>query len=377
MTLHYCEDGGYVVAADTTVPEDPTDYQAGAAILGCSNLRCTRCDGVVRNRAGIECPKLKTRLKVLSQTDDWTTLEFVKPFGPGRLYACSCVGWLETTYHACGDPAPDVNAGDPSLPWRCAGHPVATLPLVVDGETITATTDFEAFTARVLGGWSPDVAPPPSPWSPSSWLYRVRRRLADLPEAPLLAGAAAACLTDPLRRAGALAYFCGFPRDPGFERVLTLATDPDEMFRRSPTVVKQGPAVEYWPAMALRCRLFSVREDLDALDHIALQLLQGALLRGDARFEEKDIDAIRWLAPSWLADHAGDGARDNPARAIQILESLKELNKPDLVAQAGVAIAKEGAAHQDALRTWLNHWSNRSEAYAPAIAQALGSVPQA
>ena len=41
MTLHHGEDGGYLVRAITAVPDDPTDYQSGPSIVGCSNLRCS------------------------------------------------------------------------------------------------------------------------------------------------------------------------------------------------------------------------------------------------------------------------------------------------------------------------------------------------
>jgi hypothetical protein len=371
MTLHDCDDGGYVVAADIVVPDDPTDYQSGAAILGCSRLRCDRCGSVVRQLAGFDCPNLQAHLKRLDETPDWTTLDIVRPFSPGRLYACRCLGWLESSYHACGDPEPDASAGDPSLPWRCAGHPVATLPVTVDGEVIDADTDLAALVARILGGWSPDIAPPPSPWSPAAWLYRVRRRLADLPIARALAEAVAACLDDPVRRAGAIAYYCGFPRDPGFARVLALAAEPGALFLRTPNVVEDGDPMEYWPAWALRCRLFSVRGKLDSLDRKALALMQAALLRGDAGLEPEDIDGVRCVAGPWLAQQAGAIARADPSRTIAILQSLKDLDDPGLVAIAGVALAAEPGSDHAALHEWLADWPNRHEPYAGPIEVAL------
>ena len=371
MVLHYCEDGGWVVAADITVPNDPTDYRSGAAILGCSNLRCARCGAPVRNQAGIECPGLQAHLEQLAETPDWATLPFVRPFGPGRLYACLCLGWLEASFHACDDPEPDASAGDPSLPWRCDGHPVATLPVTVDGEVIDADTDIAALVRRVLGGWSPDASPPPSPWSPTAWLHRLRRRLADLAVASQLAKAVALCLDDPLRRAGAIAYYCGFPRDPGFARVVALAAGPGGLFLRSPTVVEDGEAMEYWPAWALRCRLFSVRGKLDALDRAALAQLQEALLRGDAGLEPEDIDGVRSVAGPWLAEQAGAIARADLSRTIPILQSLKDLEDHALIVIAGVALAAELGADHAALREWLADWPNRNEPYAGPIEVAL------
>lgn len=374
MVLHYCEDDGLVVAADIGVPTDPTDYRAGSAILGCSNLRCVGCHEVVRQLVGVECPHVQTRLQRLFETPDWTTLDFVAPYSLGRLYACRCTGWLETSYHVCTDPDPEPSAGDPSLPWKCDGHPVAALPVVVDGEVIEASTDLGALVRRVLGGWSPDTSPPPSPWSPSAWLYRLRRRLADLPQAAALAEAVAACLDDPVRRGGAIAYFGGYPRDPGFERVLALATDPAELGRPSPNVVKDGSTLDYRPALALRCRLFSVRGKPDALDRAARDLLQAGLLRGDPGLETEDMDGVRSVAGPWLARHAGAIARVTPAWTIAVLQSLKDLDDPALLTVAGVALAHEPGADHAALREWLEDWPNRHEAYAAVISVALGGA---
>jgi hypothetical protein len=152
MTRHYCGNGGYVGGAHVIVPDDPTDYQAGSMVSGCNNLRCTTCGQPVRHRVGVECAKVRSRLKALAETADWSTLPYVTPFPPARLYACQCTGWLEVALHACQDPDPDPTAGDPVLPWRCDGHPVATLPMEIDGVPFAEDTDYDALVTRVLGG---------------------------------------------------------------------------------------------------------------------------------------------------------------------------------------------------------------------------------
>lgn len=371
MSLNFCDLGGFVVAPPAPVPVDPSDYKTGPLRLGCSRLRCQSCGAQVNSQAGIDCPDVADHLEELAGAADWTTLSCVRPFAPGRLYACRCLGWLETSMHACDPPDPDESAGDPTLPWRCEGHPPAVLPIVVDGERISVDTDFDALVDRVLGGWSPPESPAPCPWMPTVWLYRLRRWLAPLPESDTLARAVARRLVDPVRRGGALAYFCGFPRDPGFEMVLALGTTADALFERSQSQVAGGSGVEYWPAWALRCRLFSVRGDPDAFDQIALQLLEDALLRGDARLDAEDLNAIATADGPWLAHNAAAIARAAPSRTLAVLESLRSRGRPELVVVAGVALAGEPAADRTALRRWLNEWFVRYEPYAPVIALAL------
>ena len=84
----------------------------------------------------MECKDLQAWLKELSASDDWSTLSFLTPFHGSRLYACACTGWLEVGMHPCEDPDPDPLSGDPTLPWRCAGHPAPSLPATVDGVEI-------------------------------------------------------------------------------------------------------------------------------------------------------------------------------------------------------------------------------------------------
>lgn len=370
MPDHFCSVGGWVVGADMFVPEDPSDYAGGASTFGCNRLRCGACGEWVRQRAGVDCPGLPGHLAALYDTDDWTTLPFVRRFRLGRLYVCRCTGWLETSMHATGDPSPDAMAGDPSLPWGCAGHPTATLPLVVDGHRIDATTDLDALVARVLGGWSPDTGPPPTSWSPHAWLNRLRRRLADLPAARSIGAAVARHLDDPVLRGGAIAYFCGYPRDPGFDRLLALAADPAKLHAKTPDRPKQGPSYPYWLGWAVRCRLFSVRGEPDGDDREALRILEESFLRGDAGLVREDLDAIERVDAPWIASHAAGIARADRTRTVMILDGLRDRSTHELLAIAGVALAHEPAADQDAIREWLGHWSNRNKAYAAVIAAA-------
>ena len=92
-----------------------------------------------------------------------------------RDYTCDCqqIAVSHTTY--VGEPfnshrAPLVDH------WECTGHPNLTLPAVVDGITLSGSTDWPAITAQGL--LDPPFAVPGYSWTPI-WLVRLGRLLSD------------------------------------------------------------------------------------------------------------------------------------------------------------------------------------------------------
>lgn len=136
--LHFCLDGGQLVGADYTIPDDPSIVNDGSlqfTLIGCSQLVCTECGVKVRNAAHFGSrPGFGNRAAQVYDTKDWRTIPddvlLEVPGYLGRFYVCRCNHHVECSTRLLKSDAWetfDISHLVVDLPWRCAGHPSAKL----------------------------------------------------------------------------------------------------------------------------------------------------------------------------------------------------------------------------------------------------------
>ena len=383
--LHFCTDGGWLGAADVPLPADPTDFQTPGLFIACSHLVCGACGAAVRHGDGWSGKGLRSKLRQLERAADWGTLEFLEGGYPGRLYACHCQVWEELGFHACADSDPDPISGDPAVPWRCAGHPYAAVPVTVDGIVVAGPSDARLAAERMLrgfGGGCPEGVPAPCHTNPVLWLQRLHRRLDGTGLEDVVARTAGDALrgSDPVPVGVALGFFSGRVQEPGFEAILERVerTGPAELDRPYPA--GGPPGMEGLPTTArepLRGRLRMAGADLDALDRAALGELQASLLRGDSGSRADDIDAVARVDARWLADHAASVAEVRPEVSGLLLDAVAVAGRPELVTIAALRLVRMGGTARDKVAAWANHWQQRQSAAAFVVRRAVEATAPA
>lgn len=230
MTLpNRCDSGGWFTGGDQEWPADPSHFFWPVRVpsLGCTNLVCSSCESPVRS-------EVKLRLKdgagehaaELFEAADWSSSPWVEAFdveGPPRVYACRCGVW-QASY-----PRPVQDASDlVSVPWSCGGHPLATLPLALDGMEITEPA-LRDLVRRNYGGWVPDTAPKQERKLFRFWTLRLYGRLFGTKAAGVVAHTAMGHLLDrrPSARFAALHFTWTHPDNPAAETLSLL--DPADV----------------------------------------------------------------------------------------------------------------------------------------------------
>lgn len=371
---NFCSYGGTLVAGDHWLPTDPSDYSHWTARdgFGCNNLRCPRCGEAVRDEPDmrlshkVELPG--DHCRVLSTTSDWTGIPWVEQVPSIRLYACSCHAWAEATGTRI-DP-PDREYGDPVFPWRCAGHPEATLPLELDGLTLEESTDWGALVAPVLLGETPPGASDVRRGMPVNWLCRLYSRLAGLPQADKVALAISRGLTGSEGEIGeALAFYERWPTAAGFEAVVRLAEE-------------EGPDREYpfrvfsstyprSPIDALGSRLQHAGVEPDELDRAAGRILRELLLAGNKVVEKDHLLELVIVEAEWVTRNILELVDGRPSRVPKLLDALLASGRTELLVVAGVALAGGKKSARQRLRTWLKNNPDDDSPWALVIEQSL------
>ena len=236
MKLNYCAEDGIVGPSDRDIPEDPGDYYLFAALsmVLCNNLVCDHCGVKVRNHGNL-WPANNRPLDeaALYDTPDWTQSDQLVPASPDtegfRLYACRCSAMVVATAQTMTSFA-DRDKIAP--PWRCAGHPVAELPMHFLGADLTPDTDWDAM---VLSGLQRVYPPNPTAFEervPLAFVVHLYIRLIGSPYAEKVSRAVAKLLAspDPLHRVNALYFFAQLLRVPGWETLVPIARAHPELY---------------------------------------------------------------------------------------------------------------------------------------------------
>src|SRR5262249_11949574 len=117
----YCTDGGLLVGAGLSVPENAGLHRAGEELIGCNRIRCRACDALVRQFRGyrlIERPVSEDSKRLHDGRLAPSHAPFLTSAIGGeayRVYTCCC-----STVDAAGiSYLRDSDVVD----WCCAGHP--------------------------------------------------------------------------------------------------------------------------------------------------------------------------------------------------------------------------------------------------------------
>jgi hypothetical protein len=231
----FCSESGLLVDGDTRLPTDVSEYcdKGVTALVGCSRLRCARCEAWVRGGApglGFK-DDVPIDVAAIYAAEDWNDLPFVQRRTPAlmadnrvRLYVCKCRCW-EATRNDWIDNEHD-SPNDPNLPWACAGHPLPQLPATLGELTVGDDGGWAQVVGTILGGVCPHaLLPKDQDEGPGSWLAWLHVYLAGLPAAEQLASAIRDRIDDrdPLVVGRVLYFFSKFPRAPGIEDVIARA----------------------------------------------------------------------------------------------------------------------------------------------------------
>jgi hypothetical protein len=349
--LLHCPSGGFVVT-DEPIPNDPSERfrgETGHYWYGCNRLRCTRCGHWVRYEQGLSLegePGVTVLPEELFADQDWSQREDISSFARHTAYSCNCFIWCGTT--EAMDPS-DRDPGDPVFPWTCAGHPLPTFPLELDGMKYVE-------------------------WR-FGWLWRLYGRLEGIPAAERVPKALLQLSReDPARFLGAtLKFFGQFPWHPQANELWSfLQSEPSllaQVHRVRPSMRSGGnEAITVLPLVVSRLEAEGKGGDGKAP---LLQAMDQAMSNPEIRPSWDEFWALLSVAPEWLVLYALDFAERGLWTVDSILGSFKLQTNRALLVVAGVALAKsEKQEIRWAVRGWLHPVVLSEHVYA-AIEQAL------
>ena len=336
--MRVCPEGGWLVDATFPFPTDPSEYHHPFApdTVGCNRLRCAACGEAVEQ--AVE--------------------------NASRRYRCACTTYLENTLRTAGDP--DLDPGEVSLPWRCEGHPSATLPVDVDGVVVDEATDVAPVVAQALAGDVPGGARVNARGMPAGWLARLYSRLDGLPQGDAVGQAIADSLARDVGRGTALRFYAGAPRAAGFEAVLGLSSRLTDSWP-TPYFDKEW---QQTPLQAILPRLVSVAGEPDDLDRGAAEALRTALRDKHPAADSDWFAALGAVDRKALLGEAADWARLRGAYVGMMLDGLVDSDRADLALLVGYTLV-EARAGRSELKKWVAKPEHRRRSYAVLLQKRL------
>lgn len=236
MSLNYCARDGLICPATEVVPDDPGDFYIFASLdlIGCNNLVCDQCGAKVRHHDNL-WPANNRPLDeaALYNTPDWTQSDQLVPASRDtegfRLYACRCGAMVVANAQTM---ASFADRDKIAPPWRCAGHPVAELPMQFVGANLAPDTDWDAIVLSGLHGVYPHNPTAFEKRVPEAFVVHLYIRLIGTPYAEAVSRAVARLFAspDPILRVHALHFFSRLLRVPGWETLVPIARAHPELY---------------------------------------------------------------------------------------------------------------------------------------------------
>lgn len=240
-----CRPHPQLVGADYWLPVEAFEVSWAVAV-GCNNLRCPDCGEAVRSDG--------------------------QPGRTVRRYWCACREHLETwTYWVGGEPE---DLYPENLSWYCDGHPNLTLPVVLDGVTLHAGTDWVAVAAAAI---LEEPFRPPGIDIRQAWLVRLFHLLPRERAALSAAIAGLMYATDPCLVLGALDFFTTERKAPGAERIAAMVTSRRDWLAETPDPSTPSVSLLDDAVLLLHTRLLATGR---AADRPALALAKELALAG-------------------------------------------------------------------------------------------------
>ena len=289
-----CANGGLLVDGTTRLAVDPCEYydEAVRELVGCSRLRCTKCNAWVRTGPPGLVPSEVPDLATMYGVEDWSSVSILRraeAAQPPRLYACRCAWWVATRAD-CIENDHDSEY-DPDVPWTCQGHPLPELPITLGDLKVGTGTDWAALVDKILRGSCPrrlqrenSVGDEPGVWL--VWLYVYLR---GLPVAAKLSAAIANRVSDsdPHVVGRVLYFFTTFARADGVEGVIARAEADVHRVAVGYPIPEHHIAPTLWNV--LLSRLEQRTKSRDALDARVDALVRKILLIPLSSLSHEDI----------------------------------------------------------------------------------------
>ncbi len=157
--LKYCVNAGYLVGGSYWIPDALFDHQGNEwATVGCNQIFCSECKEFVRHRSDYDMGSYsardeRTRAPILFATENWDTIEFLKPTNSRitRIYYCACFCCTQSNsmpMDGSGDHL--IYGASYSTNWRCKGHPPFKFPTEVYGIRLKTTKDLSIAVNAVM-----------------------------------------------------------------------------------------------------------------------------------------------------------------------------------------------------------------------------------
>lgn len=353
--MNRCPRNGYLIDATRMLWGDPTELDVdGLPIIGCSRVRCQRCEVRVRSAPGyaFRTPDdvSPAELTTLFTSPDPTISPLLHPTQPGwRVYFCKCSRWLETSEHGCDEPDHDP-ATDPSVPWGCEGHPQITLPHDINGVLVSSATELRGVVQRALGGTYPPRTLRVDAVR-GAWLIRLYVRLQPAERTVVLEEARAALTSpDPRTRGRALYFFVEVADLPARERLIEILQGDRHLYADVPdeiTPVSVDKTLEH--------TIWRVLSPLVAVSGPARVIARADALEG--RGSRALYAALAWADSGFIINNLEELARVAPSHVEDLLASLSRLPSGSPVAELRAKLTPPAEARELSLEAALSSTS--------------------
>jgi hypothetical protein len=339
-----CEELGYIVDGETPIPDDPSDYGPPDVkhTPPCNQLRCRGCGARVRNRAKVQATEdISDRAGELYETQDWTSLQYIKSSARRRLYACRCTVYVCFRQTPMYDDDPDP-LDHTTFPWGCAGHPDPVLPINIDGAQINCAEDVATTVRALLSGWKPNQAGI-GDW-PTEWLPGLHARLSPLPAADLVGRTLAEQADKHL--GAAIDFFHYRPEAAGSGQMVDFLRGDLELAAASHLVTPR--AHDWWRSAPMFLAMQAGKHQG------ARDLIRTVLGDGLAELDEELVKVLVKTDAEWLAQNATTQFEGHPELVKTLLDGYGSSDRWELAVVAGISLVKQGGSAGEAAGAWAN-----------------------